>query len=126
MTQSPVYKQLFVGDMEWFVMPPLLLEQFRIFHGENHPVGVALWARVSEDTNARLEGGAFKLRAHEWKAGDISWLIELISPFGGQEEMMADLAATVFPKEGFKYHKVNPDGQRVVATFDAKVQASAN
>nr|WP_321440619.1 toxin-activating lysine-acyltransferase [uncultured Hyphomonas sp.] len=117
LSQSPVHKQLFIGDLEWFVMPPLLLEQFRIFHGQQHPVGVAFWARVSEETDARLRDGAFKLRVDEWKGGNIPWLIELIAPFGGQEEMMADLSAAIFPKEPYNFHQVNADGKREVSKF---------
>lgn len=117
LTQSQVHKQLFIGDLEWFAMPPVLLEQFRVFHGTAHPVGVAFWARVSPDTDARLRGGAFKLRVDEWKGGDIPWLIELIAPFGGQDEMMADLSAAIFPNEAYNFHRVTADGQREVASF---------
>ena len=117
LTQSPVHKQLFIGDLEWFIMPPLLLEQFRIFNGPQHPVGVALWARVSEDTDKRLREGAFKLRVDEWKGGTIPWLIELIAPFGGQDEIMADFSAAIFPTEAFNFHRVDANGQRVVASF---------
>ena len=117
LTQSPVHKQLFIGDLEWFIMPPLLLEQFRIFNGPQHPVGVALWARVSEDTDKRLREGAFKLRMDEWKGGSIPWLIELIAPFGGHDEIMADFSAAIFPTEAFNFHRVDPNGQRVVASF---------
>ena len=31
MTQSPIHKQLFIGDLEWFAMPAILVEQFCIF-----------------------------------------------------------------------------------------------
>lgn len=120
LTQSPIHKQLFIGDLEWFIMPPLLLEQFRIFHGEKHPVGVALWANVSVDTDKRLREGAFKLRPDEWKGGNIPWLIELVAPFGGHEEILADLSAAIFPKSAFNYHRVDSDGKRVVATHAPK------
>lgn len=115
MTQSPIHKQLFVADLEWFAMPAILLEQFRMFHGEAHPVGVALWARVSDETDKRLRDGAHKLRPDEWKGGKNAWLIELIAPFGGQSEMIDDLAAHVFPEEKFAYHHVTPEGIRKVA-----------
>ncbi|GAB5457605.1 MAG: hypothetical protein Hens3KO_06350 [Henriciella sp.] len=118
LTQSPIHKQLFIGDLEWFAMPPLLLEQFRVFHGKEHPAGVALWARVSEETDQRLRHGAFKLRPDEWKSGDIPWLIELVAPFGGQQEMMADLSAALFPNEAYNYHQVGPDGSREVVQFE--------
>ena len=126
LTQSPVHKQLFVGDLEWFVMPPVLLEQFRIFNGPQHPVGVALWARVSEETETRLEAGAHKLRADEWKSGDRPWMIELVAPFGGQDEMIADLAKAVFANEAFKFHRLNEAGQREVTEYRAHIVDQAH
>lgn len=117
MTQSPIHKQLFIGDLEWFCMPALLMEQFRIYNGPNAPAAVALWAYVSEEVEQRLTEGGAKLRADEWRCGDRAWLIELVAPFGGQDEILADLAASVFEGQAFKFHHVK-NGQRVVATFD--------
>lgn len=117
MSQSPVHKQMLISDLEWFAMPPILIEQFRIFNGPQGPVAVAFWARVSEETDARLRDGAFKLRPDEWRGGDIPWLIELIAPFGGQDEIFTDLFATVFEQQSFYYHAVDGAGQRVVNSF---------
>jgi cytolysin-activating lysine-acyltransferase len=118
MTQSAAHKQLFVGDLEWFCMPPILLEQFRMFHGPNSPAAVAFWASVSEETEIRLIAGGNKLRADEWKNGDRLWLVELVAPFGAVDEIVKDLAASVFAGRQFKFHRVGPDGRRVVATSD--------
>ena len=118
MTQSPVHKQLFIGDLEWFAMPAILLEQFRTFYGPNAPAAVAFWAMVSEETEQRLEAGAHKLRADEWKGGDRPWLIELVAPFGAQEEILADLSLSVFNGMPFKFHTVGDDGRRVVKTYE--------
>lgn len=117
MTQSPVHKQLFIGDLEWFAMPALLLEQFRIWNGPNAPAAVALWAFVSDDTDRRLEAGAGKLRADEWTNGDHPWLIELVAPFGAQDEILADLHSQVFGGKPFKFHTAEPGGQRVVKSY---------
>lgn len=125
MTQSPAHKQLFIGDLEWFCMPALLLEQFRVYNGPNAPAAVALWAYVSEETEERLKSGASKLRPDEWKNGDRAWLIELVAPFGGADEILADLAANVFKNEPFKFHHVK-DGKRQVATFDPADLQAAN
>lgn len=125
LTQSPLHKQMFLADLEWFVMPAILLEQFRMFHGPAPaaaggtptPAACALWAFVGPETAARLEGGAHKLAPHEWKAANGEpWLIELIAPFGGQEEILRDLAANVFKERAFKFHMTGPDGVRRVAS----------
>ncbi|MBX9803520.1 MAG: toxin-activating lysine-acyltransferase [Caulobacteraceae bacterium] len=119
MSQSPIHKQLFIGDLEWFAMPAIVLEQFRIFHGPNTPAAVAFWAYVSEETEKRLQSGADKLRPDEWKGGDRPWLIELVAPFGATEEILADLSKTVFGDKAFRYHSVNSNGQRVVSVYEA-------
>ncbi|HZK98991.1 MAG TPA: toxin-activating lysine-acyltransferase [Caulobacteraceae bacterium] len=119
MSQSPVHKQLFVGDLEWFCMPAILLEQFRIFNGPNSPAAVAFWASVSEETERRLEAGGNKLRVDEWKNGERMWLIELVAPFGAVDEIMNDLAASVFAGKTFKFHQVAADGGRAVVVHPA-------
>ena len=120
MSQSPIHKQLFIGDLEWFAMPAILLEQFRIFYGPNAPAAVAFWANISEETEARLESGAHKLRPDEWRNGDRPWLIELVAPFGAQDEILADLSKSVFGGKPFRFHTAAPDGQRVVKTYEAQ------
>ena len=117
MTQSPVHKQLFIGDLEWFCMPAILLEQFRIFYGPNAPAAVALWASVSEDTEQRLLAGGYKLRPDEWQKGDRLWLIELVAPFGAQDEILKDLQSSVFAGKTFKFHRMTSEGVREVASI---------
>ncbi len=117
MSQSPVHKQLFISDLEWFCMPAILLEQFRIFNGPNAPAAVAFWAQVSEETENRLIAGGGRLRPDEWKGGDRLWLIELVAPFGAQDEILADLKTSVFAGKSFRFHRAAQDGRRVVETI---------
>jgi cytolysin-activating lysine-acyltransferase len=126
MTQSPIHKQLFLSDLEWFCMPAILLEQFRVFYGPQSPAAVALWASVSDDTQARLQAGGYKLRPDEWRNGENLWLIELIAPFGAQDEIMADLKTSIFAGKAFKFHRVTPEGKREVATVEPENAASLN
>lgn len=124
MSQSPLHRQLFISDLEWFAMPALLHEQYRVFYGPNAPAAVALWASVSDEVQARLENGAMKLRPDEWRSGDHVWLIELVAPFGGVDEILADLAANVFLGRSFRYHTTTPEGARVVKVFDGPYASS--
>jgi cytolysin-activating lysine-acyltransferase len=117
LTQSPLHKTMFIGDLEWFVMPAILSEQFRVFNGaDGVPAAFITFATVSPETDARLEAGAHKLAPHEWQGGDILWLMEVVAPFGGVDAIMADLVQTMFPGRVFKFHMTTPDGQRRTAT----------
>lgn len=119
MSQSPLHRQLFISDLEWFAMPAILLEQFRIWNGPDAPAAVALWATVSPETEARLEAGASKLRPDEWQNGDRPWLIDLVAPFGAVDEILADLWTSVFDGKTFKFHRVDPNGAHVVTSYTA-------
>lgn len=126
MTQSPVHKQMYLGDLEWFCMPAILLEQYRVFYGPSAPAAVALWARVSKDVEDRLLAGGAKLRADEWQSGELYWLVELVAPFGATEEIFADLQASVFERKTFKYHRLTSEGIREVAVVNPDLSPILN
>ncbi|MEA2896327.1 MAG: cytolysin-activating lysine-acyltransferase, partial [Bradyrhizobium sp.] len=87
MTQSPRHKSIPLGDLEWLVMPAILLRQFRIFYKGEQPVGVALWALVDDLVARRIDANDKRLAAVEWKSGINMRIIDIIAPFGGEAEM---------------------------------------
>jgi cytolysin-activating lysine-acyltransferase len=91
MTQSPRHKALSLGDLEWLVMPAILLKQFRIFYKGEQPVGVALWALVDDLVAKRIDGGDKRLTAAEWKSGATMRIVDVVAPFGGEAEMRGQL-----------------------------------
>ena len=124
MSQSPVHKHAFIADLEWMVMPPVLLGQFRLFHGaapalpgalppdapdappaEQRPIGVVFWAMAAAETEARLAAGGARLRPQDWRsdmtASGRLWVVEVIAPFGGAEAMVADLKQAAFSAPPF-------------------------
>lgn len=126
MSQSPAHKQLFIGDLEWFCMPAIVFEQFRIFYGPDAPAAVALWAHVSDDTHERLLTGAVKLRPDEWRGGDNYWLIELIAPFGGHDEILGDLKVSVFSQKKFFMNTLNNIGARETVIVEPETADARN
>ena len=144
MSQSPLHKQFFISDLEWpaaqaanenELMTPALLQQFRTFYAQDRPLGVVLWATVSDEVAARLSEGTTKLRPQDWKSGDKLWVMpeacfqhdEVIAPAcpgprhasdekrsgGGAEEMVKDLKANVFPAREVRYLAVTSGKQEV-------------
>jgi hypothetical protein len=72
MSQSPLHKHFFISDLEWFVMTPIVLQQFRLFYDKDKPIGVVFWAIVSAEVEERLAAGTTRLRSQDWKSGDPS------------------------------------------------------
>lgn len=93
MTQSPRHKAIPLGDLEWLIMPAVLLKQFRMFYKGEQPVGVAVWALVDDFVAKRIDANDRRLTAVEWKSGPHLRIIELVAPFGGEGEMREQVAA---------------------------------
>jgi cytolysin-activating lysine-acyltransferase len=49
---------------------------------------------------------------HCRKSGDRLWVVEVIAPFGGAEEMVRDLKAKVFPTQELRYVAIGADGKK--------------
>jgi cytolysin-activating lysine-acyltransferase len=113
MSQSGIHKSFFISDLEWFVMTPVFLQQFRLFYDKDKPIGVVFWGTVSDEVAVRLTEGTSKLRPQGWKSGDNLWVVEVVAPFDGAEEMVKDLKATVFPDRAIRMLVVR-DGKREV------------
>jgi len=54
MMRSAPHRHLFVGDLEWLLLPPIALKQFRLWRRDNMPVAFASWAMLSDEVEARL------------------------------------------------------------------------
>ncbi len=139
------------SDMEWSFFPAVLLEQFRVFRFgplpgsenmdpasfaklgltkeglEQMPLGVAIWAKLSAEAEARLERGE-KLKAEDWKSGERIWLVEMISPFATPENklseaMLLDMIQGPFKTTAFHLHRTDPKtGRRDKVTVAQHVQ----
>jgi cytolysin-activating lysine-acyltransferase len=119
MTQSRGHRNMFISDLEWMVMPPILLRQFRLFPGKEQPLGIAFWAQLSDEASQRLEQGG-RLKPDDWKSGDNLWLVELLAPFGQQDAMLADLRSSIFKNKQFRMHATDPSGQRRMVTMNGE------
>jgi cytolysin-activating lysine-acyltransferase len=152
LSQSPTHRELRIRDLEWSFMPAVALEQFRIFRFgplpgsenldpatfaasglskqalEQTPLGVAIWAKLSEAAEAKLEKGEH-LSPAEWRSGDRVWLVELISPFATpanklSETMLRDLMQGPFRTTPFSLHRTDPaTGRRDRVSISSHVQA---
>ena len=92
MTQSPRHKSIPLGDLEWLLMPAVLLRQFRIFYKGEQPVGVALWALADDLVAKRIDAGDKRLTAVEWKSGTNLRTIDIVAPFGGEAEIREQIS----------------------------------
>src|SRR5438105_11463554 len=114
MMNMPQYRHVFLTDLEWMVLPPIKLNQYRLFRAGNHIVAFAAWAYLSEAAEARLQEPNPRLAPADWKSGDRLWLIDLHAPFGQQELALKELRETALKGKTFKMHRWTPQGRQIV------------
>lgn len=112
MMASPRHRHLFLADLEWALLPPLALKQFRLFTKDNRPVAFATWALVSEAVAARLEAGHGKLKPGEWKSGDKCWIVDVIAPFGAAEDFIRALKDEILERHDVHMMVMNRESGR--------------
>lgn len=100
--------------MEWRILPALVLEQAKLYLKNDAPLAFASWGPLSEAVAERYRQ-AQRLAPADWKSGDQVWLVDLVAPFGGGDQVLKDLRENVFPTS--KLHQLalfsNPEAKVV-------------
>lgn len=116
--RMPGKQHLFLKDLDWAVLPPLILDQCRLFMNKEMPFSYISWASVNDEVHARLMSGNMKLQPHEWKQGDHLWLIDIVAPFGEADRMVAELKQSTFPAKDVHCSSTGEDGKsKTMKTF---------
>jgi cytolysin-activating lysine-acyltransferase len=91
---SPQHRNQFIADLEWRVMPALVLDQAKLYMREETVLGYASWAFLSPEAAERYRATG-RLAPGDWKSGPEAWLIDLVAPFGGGGELIKDVKEKV-------------------------------
>ncbi|HHL34760.1 MAG TPA: toxin-activating lysine-acyltransferase [Desulfobulbaceae bacterium] len=95
--QSSHRRYQFVADLEWLLMPPLIAGQCKLYMKKEYPISFISWAFLNQGAEKRLLQNGGKLRPDDWNCGDRLWVIDIVSPFAGVENMLRDLQINEFP-----------------------------
>lgn len=80
--RDPMRRFTFIADLDWRLLPPLVLDQCKLYSREGIPWAFVTWARVNDAIDKRLRSAAPIIAPHEWKSGDKLWLVDVVAPFG--------------------------------------------
>ncbi|SDI66677.1 cytolysin-activating lysine-acyltransferase [Propionivibrio dicarboxylicus] len=93
--RDPFRKFLFVADIDWAILPPVMLDQCHLYYKDGVPSAYFSWALVNEAVAGRMRASLPKIAPHEWRCGEDVWIIDVVAPFGGAEELFTELRQTV-------------------------------
>lgn len=97
MMQQGASRHAFVADLEWRIMPPLLLDQAKLYMKGDAPLAFVSWARLSDAAIARYRMAPHHLAPSDWNSGDKVWIVDLFAPFGDVDKVLKDVRENIFP-----------------------------
>ena len=132
--RSPSERGRTLADLEWMVVPAMQTGQFAVAEGQAQqtgvvaPMGVVLWAMVSEAVDRRLSSQldqAMKLDAAEWKSGDIPWIVAAFGEPKVVNQLFQQLSKSVFTKTPAKLRARDKDGKPFIGRLEFKAGAAS-
>lgn len=109
--RDPNRRFTFVGDLDWRLLPPLVLDQCSLFSKEEVPWAYFAWAKVSPEVDQRLRTSTPVIGPHEWHSGDIPWLIDVVMPYGEDLDLLKQAIGRFAPGQLVNALMFNTSGQ---------------
>lgn len=119
MMQQTATRHTLLSELEWRVMPPLMLDQAKLYMKEKAPLAYVSWAYLSEDAAKRYQQAPHHLMPSDWKSGDQVWMIDLCTPFGGSQDLLKDLRQGVLSGREVHQLTLGADGKIDAMTWPA-------
>ncbi len=104
---------MFLADLDWAIIPPYQLNQYRLFYKGDTPMAIVCWAQVNDEVLARLKKLGTRIRTREWNCGEHVIVMAVVAPFGGGEQVLKEVRMTVFAgKEVHTLREVTGSGRK--------------
>lgn len=97
MMQQAATRHTLISELEWRVLPALLRDQAKLYLKDEAPVAFVSWARLSAEVAQRYQNAPHQLVMSDWSSGDHVWLVDVLTPFGGAQDVLKDVREKVFP-----------------------------
>lgn len=110
----------FIADLDWRLLPPLVLDQCRLYSRADMPWAFATWAFVGDAVDQRLRSSAPVIAPHEWHSGAHPWLIDVVAPFGEIDLVAREVATRIADGRSVSAWLPGPAGQPTLQTIEAR------
>jgi hemolysin-activating ACP:hemolysin acyltransferase len=126
MMRSEAHRLTHIAELEWLVLPAIATAQFSIADAQSRtlgvtaPIGVVLWASVSDEIDRRLSSNLMRparLKPEDWKSGDTIWIIEAIGDPRALDSMFKAIAQREWKGRAVKMRTMDEQGRPVVKTL---------
>jgi hemolysin-activating ACP:hemolysin acyltransferase len=120
MLRSPNYRHYSLSDLEWLVLPPLMLGQIAMAgtrpdpNDADLPLAVMFWATVSPEVDMRISSNLsapIRLRPDEWRSGEILWLADMLGDMSAGHSLIKNVLTTTLAGRTLRVRSLGSDGK---------------
>lgn len=115
MMQQAASRHTLISELEWRVLPALMIDQAKLYLKDEAPVAFVSWARLSDAAAQRYKTAPHQLTMNDWASGDQVWLVDVLTPFGGAQDVLKDLREKVFAGQVVHQLIPLPEAAKVIA-----------
>lgn len=119
MMQQTHTRHTLISELEWRVIPALMLDQAKLYMRDESPLAYVSWARLSPELAQRYRHPPHQLSFNDWNSGDAIWLVDVVAPFGGLPKIMEELRHQVFAGQVIHQLAPTPTEPAKVVTWPA-------
>ncbi|MFZ8864696.1 MAG: toxin-activating lysine-acyltransferase [Rickettsiales bacterium] len=94
---SALHSKYRINDLTNNFLPPLNLDQFRIYKKGDMPIALITWAFLDEQTENKYVNEQYDLKLNDWQRGDRLWFIDFIGEQTVIKQIEHDLKHNLFP-----------------------------
>ncbi len=98
LAHSEMHRHFTVVDIADILMPPIILDQYRIYTTENGTaIGFVCWGMLSSAAEHKLVRSRDVLDFPDWRSGQQPFVTDFIAQFGHAAVIVKDLKKHIFP-----------------------------
>jgi cytolysin-activating lysine-acyltransferase len=121
--RTPALGALPISELEWLVAPAVATGQYTLAEAQSkangliQPMGVVMWARVSDEIDRRLASQPdqpIRIKANEWTSGENIWVVDALGEARVVEALLKRMTESVWAGKTVKMRAKGKDGRMAV------------
>lgn len=108
---SKLHSKYRVNDIANNFLPPINLDQFRIYKKGDMPIALITWAFLDQETENKYINEQYDLSLNDWNKGDKLWFIDFIATQDVIKQIEHDLKNNLFPDKIGKALRADDNGK---------------
>jgi cytolysin-activating lysine-acyltransferase len=127
---SPTHRKYQLRDLADVILPPINLQQFKIYRNEKkQPIGLLTWGRLSAAVEARYLAGQTVLSEADLHSGDRLFFLDFLAPYGHLKQIVQHAKTNLFPNDyaqAVRFYQQEPRRIRILKFYGANYKKPLN